>query len=525
MEMATSVLEAAKLTGRAGEWTLGTLHALTGRSHAWVGDSVGVSGRRELVEPLTNYVVARAIRNVGQRNGAIGALFTATNRFQEDAPALLSMRSSAYAAGIDGWGRFGRAVELSGSFAGSLVQGSREAIDRTQRSPEHYFQRPDAQHLTYDPTRTELSGYAGDFNARVRGGNSFQLSLGGHARSPGFEVNDLGFQRDSDIASQFLFLQQRGSSRTGGLRSWSLGLTERGTWTFGGEQLETNFTLDWRALFRGYAGASATFTVDLPALSTTALRGGPAVVAPGWLHATVGLHGDRRRSFNLRGDARVSLEYETGGRLIRARAAANLRPSTWLELSLEPSVTWETAAWQHVTQRLVQDTMRYIVGALEQNVLSLTGRADLTIAPTVSLQMYAQSFVNGRDYRDFRQLAAPRATRFDQRFPLLAPGRITYDDGSQRYGVDVNADGVDDLTFPNPALNFAQVRANVVFRWEYLPGSTLFLVYTHDTIADDRSAPDLDFERDVGRLFRFEDVPNARLEHAFLIKLSYWLGL
>ena len=136
---------------------------------------------------------------------------------------------------------------------------------------------------------------------------------------------------------------------------------------------------------------------------------------------------------------------------------------------------------------------------------------DYAFTPTLSLQLYAQPFVSAGSYSDFKRVADPTADRYADRFSALD----TRDEGAI-YRSDVDGNGSEEA-FGNPDFNFKQFRSNAVLRWEYLPGSTLFVVWSQGRNA---YAPngDFSFQGDVRDLF------SAAADDVFMVKFSYWLS-
>ncbi len=191
----STILGAAKLTGRVGKFTVGALNAITTREDAEIASGADLSRSRSPVEPASSYSVGRVSREFAN-NSRLSFLMTSTNRRLTD--ELRFLPSSAVTGGVDGDWRLGRRYSLTGYWAGSSVRGSADAIDRLQRSNVHSFQRPDAGHLTYDPTRTSLSGHAGSMNVNKIAGQRVRFSSNVGYKSPGFDINDLGFQQRAD---------------------------------------------------------------------------------------------------------------------------------------------------------------------------------------------------------------------------------------------------------------------------------------------------------------------------------------
>jgi hypothetical protein len=157
----------------------------------------------------------------------------------------------------------------------------------------------------------------------------------------------------------------------------------------------------------------------------------------------------------------------------------------------------------------------FVFGRIKQTTTSLTARLNYTFSPKLSLQVYAQPFVSAGTYDQFKEVDQPRAAAFEDRFRRYSQDEISLEDG--RYQVDVSGDGEADFSFGNPDFNVKQFRSNVVFRWEYRPGSTLFVVWSQDRSAFTEDGS-YDLGRDVGDLF------GAPATNVFLIKMEHWLG-
>jgi hypothetical protein len=491
-------------------------------------DTSGVE-RAAPVEPLTHYFVGRAVRDFRRGGSAIGGIVTATNRDMpqsggddlqgqtSDLPSRLA--SAAYTGGVDARHRFGGDnFEIRARAYGSHVRGRPEAIARIQRSTTHTFHRPDADHLRYDPARTSLTGGMIDANVRKIGGGHWRWRAGTQVTSPGFEINDLGFYLWSDAIEQYVSVGYEQFRPGRLLRSWELSGFQRAEWSFGGERRNTVFDLTGRLTLNNLWGTTAWVQHDLPAVSTDALRGGPALATPARSRAYLSVNSDRRKA--LSGSAFVFHDREagTGGRSLNTGLTLALRPSPRAELSLAPRLLWRTHAWQYVTGVAAEDRTHYVMARLEHATASLTGRLSFAFTPNVSLQLYAQPFLSAGAYSGFLAVRDPRAPRFEDRFHRLSDDEIAYEPASRRYEVGLNADGTADFSFADPDFNVREFQSNLVLRWEWRPGSTLFVAWNRGQ-ADD--APDgvLRPWSDARALFRTD--PTDVLP----VKINYWIDL
>jgi hypothetical protein len=484
---ASRILGAGKLTGRLSDGTsLGVLGAVTENTMA--GD---IS-----IEPRTTYGVVRATRDFRGGESAIGMIATVVDRGL-DATQEDLLRRSATTAGIDARHRFGSGrYALAGSASGSVVRGTAAAIARTQRGSVHYYQRPDDA-LTLDPNATSLNGLALGLSANkvagvLRGG------LGYSRITPGYETNDLGFLSRADqqvIQSSVRLVPSR---PYGG---WRNAVAE----LYGYHWL-TDAGLHTGSLYELFVGGSrpsgASASVDAWVDSYGAVycdrcaRGGPAVrLSPAW-NVLVNVAADPKRRISPSLAAIYTMGDEGRSMLWRVRPYVRVRPSTRvnLELGTRYQRNQDNTQWLANLGTIGADTTHYLFGYLQQDLLSFTGRVDVTLRPTVSLQMYVEPFVTAGHFTNVRELAAPRAADYDARY--------------RPYGGPV----------PNGDFNEKSFNTSAVARWEYRPGSTLFVVWTQGRQQDDRDVGTFAARRDYGNLFA------ARPENVFLVKASYWIG-
>lgn len=522
----TTILGAAKLSGKTSSgWTVGLLNAVTAEERARIAPAAGPVVETP-VEPMTNYLVGSLARDFRRGRSTVGMLFTATHRRLGGDDAFDFLPASAYSAGLRGRHRFAAgAWEASGYLAASHVRGGETAIERLQRSPARYFHRPDAEHVELDPTRTSLTGAVANFGLWKIGGSNVRGGVGGHVRTPGFEVNDLGFQGEADMGLLFANLRYHQFDPVGIFRNFAIGINPSIGWTTGGEHNWSQIGNFANAQFKNFWGGGWWIGWRPQVLNATALRGGPAVVRPTSLRYEFWLDGDGRKPVSWGIGYWGGTEFDGDGRDSGVRLRLTVRPSPTLNLSLEPRAVRNRPSWQYVGQPLAAGERHYLVGELDQTTFSLTTRVNLTLSPTLSFELYAQPFVSGGEYRNFRRIADPRAEKFADRFQLLD---LTYDAAAATYHADLDGDGTGDLSFSNPDFNFKQMRGNAVLRWEYRPGSTLFLVWSQSRTASlagsDLVGDRFDLGRDLGRLFNRHDDFLTPVTNVFMVKVSYWMN-
>lgn len=513
-----SLLGAAKLSGRTAHgWSIGALAALTSAEEARFVDSSGALGRVR-VEPQTRYGVVRVAKDFGQGRSAVGAIASLVHRSAVGPELDDIVPTDALAAGVDVRHKFHRDdYEVSGLAMASRVAGTPEAIARVAHTAPHFAQRGDASHLPDDTTRGSLEGFAAQ--ARVaKVGGSWHWSLVGHALSPGFEVNDVGFQRNADWLLVVGTLAYERYQPGHFVRRWAVGTDQLGFgWSFGGERraavANANVTFDLRSYWSGSVSVDHEFT----ALATDVLRGGPALLMPPRNTVAVTLNSDSRRSFQLAFSGTAFRERATASHMVDLQPVVAWRATDRLALSAGPGYTRTVNGWQYIDRALADGVPHYILGRLDGTTVSLTGRVDYAFGPTCTLQLYAQPFVSTGRFAAFKEVRDPRASRPADRVATYRPDELTYDAAAGLYRVDLDADGTGDLAFADPDFSRRDFNANAVLRWEYRPGSTLYVVWSQQRHAEVGGSGSFALGREVRRLFALPPT------NVFLVKVSYWL--
>ena len=514
----TTILGAAKLSGKtSGGWSIGLLDVLAAPEYGRFASSDG-RVQRQRVEPLTHFGVARVIKDFRNGRSALGTIFTSTNRSIEPSDSLQTVRANAYVAGVDGRHRFLRdRYELTGWLVGSSVDGKQRAIAATQRNSSRYFQRPDAGHLDYDPERTSLAGYASSLQLAKIGGN-WTGFVRGSMRSPGFEVNDLGYQRQTDRILETAQVRYAQYRPQGMFRSWSVTADQALEWTHGQERVQNSGSLQSAFQLRNFWGGFLMAQRYAPVLAVATLRGGPALYSSGYTGLVGQMYTDMRKPVSGTLFASAYVNDEEDGSYVGMNPSLNVRPSPRFNLSVGPSFTWAVEPAQYVGQAAVAGETRYFLGRIDQTTVSLTTRLNYTFSPNLSFQFYASPFISAGSYDRFRTVADPHASDVGDRYQDLAPGQAELDPKSGFYRFDVDGNGTFDASLFNPAFNVKQLRSNAVMRWEYRPGSTLFVVWNQGR-SDYRPDGSFDTARDFGRLWEAEG------RHVLMVKLSYWFSL
>jgi Domain of unknown function (DUF5916)/Carbohydrate family 9 binding domain-like len=480
----TKILGAAKLTGRAGQFSFGALNAVTADEEATVAS--GPLRTRETVEPLANYTVVRARREF-KNQSTLGFMMTGTARRQNAFTDFLPQQ--AFTGGLDWDLRLKQRYAIQGYWAGSSVHGTTEAIGQLQESTVHSFQRPDADYLEEDPGRTSLNGNAGSIAISKIGGSRVRFNSNVGYKSPGFDINDVGFLRRADLRTMGNWLQWRHDKPSKYLRSFRFNLNQWAAWNFGGDRLDLGGNVNAHWVFANNWSTGMGLNRGARNFDDRATRGGGpgAYGNPVWSYWSYQNTDDRKaitfaNFLSTGGDGK-------GTHWVGVGPSLTFRPTSFLSLS-------QGIDWNHNVQdaQWVENTAdgRYIFGRLDQTTVSLTTRVNYTITPTLTVQIYAAPFVSAGDYTQFKQLVNGRAARYEDRY---LPAVYT----------------------ANPDFNYRSFRTTNVLRWEYKPGSALFVVWQQGR------ENTLDFGR-----FRFGPDFNgafsAPARNAFLVKWSYWIN-
>ncbi len=483
----STILGAAKLTGRTARGlNVGFVNAMTERE-------TGAGGRT--IEPRTNYLATRLQQDLRQGNSGVGMMFTATNRALDD-DSRDYLRESAYALGVDARHRFYKNnYQVSGSVVGSYVSGSEAAMIATQRSAVHQFQRTDSRR-DVDSSMTQLTGTRIALGLGKTGGGVTRFNSSVTSTSAGYEVNDAGFLTRADIRNLSNWFGLQYQTPTKMYRRLFVNLNQFMDWNTEGLALGS--------------GANVNINGELPnqwwfwtgfnvgglgrVYDDRAARGGPAVRRPLRKNTWFGFETDGRKSVSGVLQGYYVFKDESGTTEWGMDPSVNFRVASQLQAEIGLNLSASTLGQQWYGNVTDAQGTHYTFARLQQRTSSITARFDYTMTPTLSLQVYAQPFITAGDYSDLRELVAPRADRFADRYQSFS-GLAVQD------------------------FNVKQFRSNTVLRWEYRPGSVLFFVWQQGRGQFDRNLGSFDVGRDYGDLFK------SRADNTFLIKGSYWFSL
>ena len=510
----TTILDALKISGKtAGGFSMGMLQSFTSSENAIIstGDE---NSRKETVEPYTNYMVGRVQQDYKQGNTVIGGIFTSTNRFIKE-ESLSFMNRAAYTGGVDLLHQWqDKKYFVDAKFIGSYATGDETAILNLQRSSARYYQRPDADYLELDSTRTYLAGSAGSIKIGRKSKGLWRYSTGIGWFSPGLELNDIGYMQTTDIIRQTNQVSYFVNKPVSVFRTYSVGFDQGNHWDFGGRYLVSDFELETRFEFRKKWVIAVHPGFQTQSLDTRLLRGGEAMLIPPAWRVYVSANTDYAKMIYFGLDGSFQQSTEKSSRDFDISPGIIFRPVNTLKLVAGLSYSYHYDQLQYIETVDYQMKKQYILGTIDQNTLGLQFRIDYSITPELSVQYYGSPFVSRGLFSEYKAVTDALSDEYSSRFAVFTnPVKM-----NDSIFFDENNDAVPDYSVSDPDFNFLQFRSNLVARWEYRPGSVIYLVWSMDKTG---SAEPLDAA--LGE--SMQQFGNIHPNNIFLVKFSYWFSL
>lgn len=543
---AATILGAAKLTGRtSGGLSVGILASVTQaeRGRAYYDETGAME--RFLVEPRTEFGVARLRQDFNDGASTIGAIGSILRRELPDDGAFDILPRTALGGGVDWehqWAN--RSWAFFGYVAGSHVRGDSTAMIRIQRSSVHYFQRPDARRLGVDSGATSMSGFDWRMTLEKRRGDHWTGSVWAAQVSPGFEINDLGFSSRQEVLDGGLRVSYREIRPGRTFRNYNVTgstfhnyshelLDDLGSGeSWSRAHVSGSFSLNANAQLLNYWRIDGNLSLEPDRMDRSATRGGPLMLNPGGFNGRLGFDTDSRRAVTIG----PNLSFGRGGlgseSRVSLRTDVGIRPTSWLDIRVSPDWSRSRTGAQYVGSTggvpfAATFGRSYVFAELERREVSFQTRLNAAFSPSLSLQLYVQPLLSTGTYVTYKRFLEPGSYAFD---PFTegsftesggvagCSGGRTCVDGENRRYIDFDGNGSADWSFEDRDFNVRSLRGNAVLRWEYAPGSTIFLVWQRRQ-ADETPLGDLRFGRDLSALMR------APAENVFMVKARYWIGL
>ena len=516
------IIGALKLTGTNKQGvTIGVIESLTGSSSAHVTRN-GVEDK-EQVEPLTNYAVVRVQKN-WKGNTLLGGMVTSVNRALDKPHLEELLIRNAFTAGIDFTQYFHNRlyyIDMKGML--SSLHGSEEAVTALQRSATHYYQRRSSQdYLTVDPTRRSLTGTGGYVKVGRKGNAKWSFSETFSWSSPGFDLNDMGYMKETDYLQNLTEVMFKHTNVWKSFRSNTLTFQQKNIWNYSGVATSNNASARWQSMLLNRLEWDVKETFGWNWLDSRLLRGGPDVRFGSYFLTSAKVNTDKAKR------AMFTLQYEgdhnfEGNRFNTLSPMLTLRLGNHVYFSGQLNYAWNNDEMQYVTTvespkagnptnlAYPSDEQQYVMGHLRQKTYGLTIKLQVNVTPDISIQFYGSPFTSIGKYDDFKLAADTKSHTFEARTTPLTDLELADNQYTGKIGESC-------YTFKNPNFSFNEFRSNLVVRWEYLRGSTLYLVWEHQM-----SNRDSWYQSGWGHnLDRMWGLPST---NTLMVKMNYWFNL
>lgn len=467
--------------------------------------------REEMVEPLTNYLVARVQKDFNKNNSFLGAMFTSTNRTLNE--NLSYLRDDAYTGGIDfrhNWKN--RNYFLKGKMVASYVKGSKEAITLTQQSLTHLFQRVDAGHVSVDIDKTSLAGTGGEFEIGKEGGGNFRYKTGFIWRSPELELNDIGFLRQADEVRQYANLMYLFLKPTKIYRNIQINLSQFTTYDFDGNFNRTQYDFQGNISWKNNWWTEVGLAHKPRIFINSFLRGGPRWRYSEENYQFLFFGSDQRKKLNFTLGYIQSAAKQDNFSFYRYVLRLNYQPIDALSVSLNSEFENNPNKTQYVSQKAFGTVNRYILGEINNQTWSTSLRLNYSINPNLSIQYYGQPFIARGRYTNFNFVSNATAKNLNERVTWFAENQISKN--GSIYSIDEDRNNTTDYQFSDPDFSFVQFKSNLVLRWEYISGSELYFVWSQGVtgFADTKESLTNSIESGIFK---------KRPKNTFLLKATY----
>lgn len=518
--IASTIYGAVKLTGDLGNtFPIGIVSAVTQREYADL--SIGGTKSEAEVEPLTFYNALRLRKEYDEGFWSLGGMLTNVTRSFDDLSLETQLNKSGSVFALDGWSFLDEEREwvVTGWAGLTHLTGTSDAMTRIQRNSRHYFQRPDASYLGVDSSATSLTGYGGRLWLNKQEGNvTFNAGLG--YIDPNYDQNDLGVSFKGDRLNGHIQSGYRWTEPSGLMQNASMSAVAARSFDGDGNPTHIGYAAFGDLLFTNFYEVSGQVSYFPEQTSNSATRGGPLMTVPTWLYSEIGFDSDARKRLGFGASASYQPSV-TDHASWTVAGYLEWRASNNIFFRFAPSYDVEDNDAQYVTtlkDPTATNTFgsRYVFAELDQRTVSANIRFNWTFTPRLSFQLFLQPFISVGEYSNFKELSKPAS--YD--FLRYGDGGSTIEKTDGEYTIDPDGAGsAAPFSLYEPNFHFASIRGNAVLRWEYLPGSTAYLVWTQQQSIESQSTS-LDVANDLRNVFSSEDTENI-----LMLKVSYWFSL
>jgi hypothetical protein len=504
----TRILGAFKLSGKTKDGlSVGLLESVTEKTFALTTTNNKES--KVEAEPFTNYFVASVMKDYDKGNTRLGGMITTTNRDLSDPVLKNQLPVSAYTGGVrfeHNWKNRKYTFLFSTEF--SQVNGTPSAIKRIQESSVHYFQRPDAPYIKYDTTRRSLLGNGGNIAFLKQGEGHWRYLFWLNWRSPSLDLNDIGFLRKSDDIFQVAWASYRLWKPTNLYRTLNFNMNQWTGWDYGGRNTFKGGNFGVNSQFKNYWYVNLSVGLDGANIDNYVLRGGPSLKLPGQFNFNYSVNSDDRKKFVYGFNNSYSLGFNNVGKFIDAGFDFSFRPIDAVKVTLSPGYQSGYYDMQYVTKT----SGKYIMARINQKMFRSSFRFEYYPRPNMSVQYYGQPFIFSGNYSKFKRVANAMASDYNDRIHTFTTSEIHL--ANNAYTAIENGNATSSITFDNPNFKDFAFLSNLVFRWEYVPGSTIYLVWSQNRYDSDKIAQ-FNFGKDFSNIYKIYP------HDVFMVKLSY----
>lgn len=464
---ATTILGAAKLSGKlGGKTSIGFLNAVTEEEKQeylagtnWdddLQDYRDTVSRSQTVEPLGNYSVLRVERDLS--NGStVGGLLTVASREKEH-PAV------------------------TGSLDGAFYTGKRDYSAEVQ--------------VVFSRVDPSVTGYGWDLMFQKNSGKHIRGTIGATFVDRYLDLNDLGFLSSNNRRTGYLWVQYRTQDPWWIIRESYNNINFQTGWDYEGYNNNFGGNINGYMEFVNYWGFNWGVSLQTEKYSTTETRGNGVWIWPVYPTYSLWCNIDTDSRKSISGGIGGQIGTDRGGRWHNMNAYANYRPRSNIELSLSASYNRSFGGTRFVANPgdgLSVD--RSLFADLDQDRVSISGSLGYVVTRNLTIQLSAEGYMSGLNYRKYR-----------------------FYDGDDRYSDPLTDQAVDDNGYDSDG-NYTALNSTLLMRWEYMPGSTMYLVWTRSRPEWDSGVNDLKLSRDFDRFF------SSGADNLFLLKISYWLSV
>jgi len=247
-------------------------------------------------------------------------------------------------------------------------------------------------------------------------------------------------------------------------------------------------------------------------------RGGPMMLNTAGFNMGGGFESDGRKPVSYGFDFYLNRYRQGADNSWGVAPWVEWRPMHQLQIRVGPSLDRNldgaqyVGTWADPTATATYGN-RYVFGDLDQWTLSGNFRVNWIFTPRLSLELFMQPFVSSGNYRALKELAAPRTFSFN----VYGENGSTYDPTTGIAYPDGPGGPAAPIDVGNPDFSIGSLRGNAVLRWEWHPGSTVFLVWQHN-----RSNSDGNTDFNPGQ--SFDNLLQAPADNVLLVKFTWWLN-